>query len=728
MTHEQMFRFAKWIDCPGGEESPIFRKSFSADKGEKALITICGLGFFEMKINGKKVSDDLLVPNASNYIERDMSNWSYPLYDKMSFRIYAVKYEITDFLLQGENVLTVMLGGGYFHQTKYRGEGDVSYGSPMLCFIISKESGEVISDSSTLCFPGYFERCNLYYGEYQNHLKKPVGFETAGYTGCDFSPSREVQTPESKFFYQTGPADKIAGVITDIRLIKEYDGKKLYDIGRNISGRVVVECAKRGEKLTVRHCEQIEGDHWWGIHFDDEKYIDEFICDGKQTEYTCVFGWQGFRYVEIEGDGVPVRAEIIHSDCPVTSSFTSDNEMLVWLYDTYIHTQLCNMHAGIPSDCPHRERLGYTGDGQLCCEAGMLMLGSKSFYKKWLYDIADCQDRFNGHVQHTAPLMGGGGGPCGWGGAIVEVPYKYYKIFGDRELCEEFFPKMLRFFDYIQSRCENGLVCREEEGGWCLGDWLPPQPIQVPETFVNTCLYIKYMKIVKEIAKLINREEQVKYLDERIAVSSKMLNAAYYSEQQRAFCGDVNGASAIALAAGLGNEKVRNKVIEKYGKTGQFDTGIIATLELIEYLFNTGENELAVRLLTNRGEASFYNMKKHGATTLWENWNGDSSQNHPMFGAVSKTLFTHILGIGQAKESCGFEKIVISPHLCESVARASGYVTIENMKIGVSYEKTGNKIHFAVDVPGDRQTEFVLGETRLAFCGSREFDIERATS
>lgn len=722
MTQNEMFLNAKWIDCPEGKNAPVFRKEFSAVKGEKAEIIICGLGFFELKINGKKVSDDLLVPNASNYSGRDMSKWSYPIFDRLSFRTYCLRYDLTNYL-ENENALSVMLGGGYYHQEDYRGEGEVSYGTPKLCFIIKKESGNVISDSSVQCFKGYFERCNLYYGEYQDYTKKPSGYEYPGYDGKDFSKSREIDTPETDFEMQIAPADKVTDTIYGIKLLEEKDGVRLYDIGKNIAGRVVVKCEKVNEKITVKYAEQIKSHENWGIHFNEERYGDTFITDGIQSEYTTVFGWQGFRYFKVYGDCEPVRAEIIHSDIPVTSDFECDSENLNWLYNTYLHTQLCNMHSGVPSDCPHRERLGYTGDGQLCAEAAMLMLDSKSFYRKWLYDIADCQCKESGHVEHTAPFMGGGGGPCGWGGAIVEVPYKYYKIFGDKTVLSEFFPKMLHFLDYIDSRCENGLVCREEKDGWCLGDWLPPEPIRVPETYVNTCLYVKFMKQVIEIAGLLGREDEVKHLPERIDLSSKMVVAAYYSRQQRAFCGDVDGASCLAMTAGIGGDDVKEKIIEKYKIRGMLDTGIIATLELIEYLYDIGENDIATVLLSNNREISFAFMKANGATTLWENWNGNDSQNHPMFGAVTRCLFTKLLGIGQKEGTAGFESVVISPRLTSVLSRAKGSLMTVRGRISVEYEKKDGKTVFKLYAEPEMNAEFVYGDMKVKFSGERIIEL-----
>lgn len=711
MNHNEMFGSAKWIDCPEAECSPIFIKRFDAAKGEKSEITICGLGFFELFINDRRVSDDLLVPSASNYSYRDTSKFTFPLIDDMGFRTYVMKYDLTDYLVDGENILKVMLGTGYYHQVLRDCEGVVDYGTPKLCYHIFKQSGDVISDCSTLCNKGYFKRCNLYYGEYQDYSKMP--------SEKDFIPSREIDAPESEYLYQIAPADRVVDQITDICYLGEYDGAKYYDAGKNTVGYAVLECNKVNEYFRVDYSEEIGGGYWNGIHFDkDGRYRDEFISDGIQQEYHEHFGWQGFRYFRVFGDASPIRIDVVHSDISVTSSFECDNDTLNWLYNTYVYTQLCNMHAGVPSDCPHRERLGYTGDGQLCAESSMLLLDSKEFYRKWLYDIADCQGKNTGHVQHTAPAMGGGGGPCGWGGAIVEVPYRFWKIYGDRDLLTEFFPKMLLFFDYLESRSENGLVVSEEKGGWCLGDWLPPTSIQISETYVNTTLYIRFMEQVLEIAQAIGREDEVSFIPERMTKVKHAIDNAYFSFQQGAYNGDINGASCLALRVGMGSENVKKEVIEKYKKLGQYDTGIIATDVLTGYLFSIGEGQLAFDLLSNEKDVSFNHMMKSGANTLWENWNGRDSRNHPMFGAVTKYLFTELLGIKQKKESCGFESVEISPVFVDGLNKAKGFITTVKGRISVEYSKNKGEAEIILYAEPGINAEFRYKDICKSFSGS----------
>lgn len=720
MTHEQIFKNAKWIECTGSD-APLFRKTFNAIKGEKAEIIICGLGYFKLFINGKKVSDDLLVPNATCYCERDLHKLVFPLDDKFSFRIYAMKYDVTDYLCDGKNTIAVMLGNGYYNQNVRMAEGDVVFGTPKLCFLLEKESGNVISDESTLSHKGFITFNNLYHGEKHDYTLYPHDFMLNEFSSEAFTESNVIPAPESEFFIQFSPADKVTRTLTPV-LLKDEGETKLYDAGENTVGYAVFKCKEKGKTIKVNYAEEIYDERFYfGIHFDEGYQEEQFVTDGTDREYIPHFTWHGFRYFRVTADVEPIRVDVVHSDCPVTSSFESDNENLNWLYDAYIRTQLANMHSGVPSDCPHRERLGYTGDGMLCAETAMMLLDSREFYRKWLYDVADSQCKTTGHVPHTAPLMGGGGGPAGWGGAMIEVPYKFYKMYGDKALLEEFFPKMLRFLDYLESRSENGLVWREEENGWCLGDWCSPAPMGLPEAFVNTALYIRFMNQMVEVGEILGKSNETEHLKERIEKSSCSLKIAYYNPWNHHYCGNVQGASALAFSAGLADEDSKNRLIDKYKHLGMFDTGIFATEALIGYLFEVGENQLAFELLSNDREVSFGNMKKNGATTIWENWNGQDSRNHPMFGAVTKYIFMYLLGIRQAEGSVAYKDVVISPCFVNGMNEAKGHITTESGVIRVEYKKDGGKAVVKAYADEGINAVFEFGGEKIPFSGEREF-------
>ena len=363
-----------------------------------------------------------------------------------------------------------------------------------------------------------------------------------------------------------------------------------------------------------------------------------------------------------------------------------------FLYDAYIRTELDNMHGSFPSDCPHRERLGYTGDGQITAQAAMLTLGSKEFYRKWIRDILDCQDPESGHIQHTAPFMGGGGGPGGWGSAVVVVPYRYWKNFGDTDILRECLPAIRKWIDYLVSRSENHLVVREEEGGWCLGDWCTLEKCRIPEPLVNTWYLVKQLGMLGEICGALGEPLDEKYETLRDD-ALEALRLTYFSgdtpENRQGFA--VYGASL-----GLADP---DDCAEYYDRLGHFDTGFICTDILCELLFSSGHGETFYRLLENDSPGGYLFMKRHGATTIWENWQPFSSHCHPMFGAPVRQLFEGILGLRQPKGSGGWEKVIFSPYLPEKMNHAGGIVTTPRGVIKVSLERRGGKVISDISLP-----------------------------
>lgn len=708
MNFGELFGSAEWVTCESGCTSPVIKGSFFIEKPERAEVTVCGLGFFRLWINGREVSEDKFVPVNSQYCKRDLTAFEYPITDELSYRTYAVRYDISKFLIGGENDIRAVLGCGWFAQKKRDAEGYTKYGDIKLCYKIDAEDRDgklytFVSDEKLLWRQSRITENNIYFGEAHD---MDLSDELTARDG--FKKVIKAPAHETEFFIQDCPADRVTRTIEPKKLA-DLGAVSVYDMGENISGYPVVAATEDGAYITVRCSEEINADGTLNFDSCDPGQIqcDEYRNAKKGEECMPWFTWHGFRYFELTNNAKPVRCEVVHSDCAVTSAFESDSEMLNWLYDAYIRTQLSNMHSGVPSDCPHIERLGYTGDGQLCCEAAMMLLDSQKFYQKWLEDISDCQSTDNGHVQHTAPFMGGGGGPAGWGGAIAVVPYEMYKIYGDRESFRRYLPKILRYFDYLDSRSSGGLVCREEQGGWCLGDWCTPEPIAICEPFVNTALCVKQMLMTKEAAEAIGKNETAQMLGRRIEEKRQAILNAYYSPQTGSFIGDVQGANSFATDIGLGGKRAYENTRKKYSAADSFDTGIFGTDILIRVLFERGDANTAFRLLTSEGKGSFYNMKKHGATTIWENWDGERSHSHPMFGAATRYLFSFILGITQEKTSAGYEHILIAPQIPDGLDYASGHITTVRGKISVTFKRTESEADFYVTVP--QRARFTYG-------------------
>ena len=257
-----------------------------------------------------------------------------------------------------------------------------------------------------------------------------------------------------------------------------------------------------------------------------------------------------------------------------------------------------------------------------------------------------------------------------------------------------------------------------------MGDWCAPEPIKIPETFVNTCLYVTFMQQTLEAAEILGRQSEAAHLTQRIEKVKKAINIAYYSPWSHRYCGDVQGASCLAFRTGLGDDKGRQNMVEKYKALGMFDTGIIATEALIGYLFEIGEAQLAFDLLSNEKEVSFDYMARNGATTIWENWSGRDSRNHPMFGAVTKYLFMYLLGIRQSKESAGYEEIVISPCFVDGMNKAKGHITTQRGVISVEYEKKEKTAEIKVFADPKIKAVFEFGGQKIPFSGEKTFTVE----
>lgn len=649
-----------WICGGAGCEAPLFRRSFWLDRTERfqsARLEICGLGYFLFYINGKRISDQELMPAMTDYASVLGCETTYPVWEERSaHRCRYLSFDLLPYLKAGENVLAVRLGNGWYHQTERIAEGKFVFGLPKLWFELTLTDADgrqewIESDRQTLWHPGGLLKNNLFLGEVRDLRKEPEGWQYPGADLSGWKPAQPVHAPETLLEEQTCPPDRVIRKLYPI-LIGEYDGRKIYDCRENIAGRVVLSClGKKGECITVRHAEELAADGTLDFESaggSDQLQQDHYICDGRIQTLHPLFCWHGFRYFETEGSCEVLCAEVIHTDVAVTSSFSCSDPVLNWLYEVYIRTQLDNYHGCIPSDCPHRERLGYTGDGQLTAETAMLLLDAKELYRKWYQDILDSQGKETGHIPHTAPFLGGGGGPGGWGCAVYQVPLAWAKIYGDDSLLVQGYDAILRWFDYMDAHSEKGLVVREEEGGWCLGDWCFPaseEKEQLPEAFINTFYYLHGLQEMMQISEKMNNKLPIRFAEREKNVKNAFLDA-YFDPETGDFCEGRAAGNAYGLALGLGDERTKKHLVEKYEALGRFDTGIFSTSMLLEQLFSIGAGDLAVRLLTNDSEAaSFAHMKRNGATTLWERWDGRESHNHPMFGACVRLLFTQILGI-----------------------------------------------------------------------------------
>ncbi|MBR6766590.1 MAG: family 78 glycoside hydrolase catalytic domain [Clostridia bacterium] len=724
MNQQEMFKNAVWVTAnqPESGDVLILRGKFTIGKPRKAALRVVGLGFFHCYINGQRVGNDLFLPLNSEFEPRE----NYPPEEKLTgYHTYVPEYDILPYLEEGENVIAIHFGGGWYCYSP-----EVCYGGSKAIWRVfgEDENGgfEFMSSEEDRIGRGFVSGTDFLKSEHHDYLAATPEIFAKNFDESSWEKAVCARPPETEYAFSDCPADRVIRSLP-VTLLDQCDGWKIYDCGTNTSGYPVLKLTgSKGSLTEVRLAEELT----------DEGALEERFTHGQQASYVSdgtgrtvhpLFTWYGFRYFAVKGEAEPMYVEVIHTSAEVTSSFRTDNDLLNWIHDMYLNTQLTNMHAGIPSDCPHIERRGYTGDGQLVCHAAMDMLDAEAFYRKWLQDIADSQDVISGHIQYTAPYVRSGGGPGGWGCAIVEVPYQFYRHYGDVSVLEKYYPAMLRYFDYLESHSSSQLIISDKKGEWCLGDWCPPISVILPAPFVNNYFYIKSLNRCIEIAGLTGHEADIPMFEARIAERKKAIMEAYFNKWDGNFLGCQQGANAFMADIGLGDERTYANLVRHYKKLGRFDTGIFGTDIVTRVLFENGDGQLAADLLLSEDYTSFGGMRSLGATTLWEYWPGslrDRSHNHPMFGAVTAYLYDYLMGI-QAKDNCpAYREIVIEPVLVEQVNRLSGYRTLPAGKVSVSYEKTDSGVSFVIEIPEGLPARFVFagkrytlaaGENRFTF-------------
>lgn len=732
MDQRSMFGQAQWV-CAGNYASidldkpdvngvpyfPVLRSHFCAHAVKKATLRVLGLGFFHCYINGKEISDDRFLPLSTDFEPRI----NYPTDEKLTgHRIYVPEYDVTELIRTGENVLALHFGGGWYTFVRE----NCHYGDAKAIFRLTLETEtgieEVVSSCADKIGDSYVKTYN--FTQFENHDYTDFDDASLGLEFDDsaWSNAMEAKPLETEYLFSDCPADREFELLP-VTCTAVTSAGKVYDIGKNCANLPVLKLTgEKGSLVSIRCTELCNDD---GTLKPPVIQCAGFVSDGTGRVVQPMFTWFAYRYIQVEGEAELLGARMVHTNTDVTATFNCDNITLNWLFDAFINTQLSNMHGGIPSDCPHMERRGYTGDGQLVCHTGMSVLDSQAFYRKWIDDISDCQDVYTGHVQYTAPYLKSGGGPGGWGCAIVEVPYQYYLHYGDAEPMKRLYGQMLRYFDYLEAHSENNLVTSDKPGEWCLGDWCAPGVVALPAAFVNNYFYVKSLMRTVEIAKLIGREVDIPMLQRRIEKRKAAIMAAYYNTWDHNFFGSFQGANAFALDIGLGNERTYENLVKFYEKLGRFDTGIFGTEIVSRVLFERGDGELAVKLLTSEDLISFEGMRRSGGTTIWEYWpqkDAWRSYNHPMFGAVVAHLFDYLLGIGQEAGTVGYEKVVIRPQLTEKLNRVSGSRTVPGGKISVSYEKIGDSVEWVIIIPENMEVIFVFnGEERHLASGENRF-------
>jgi len=729
MTQQEMFGSALWVGAPtrGADDFAVLRGHFTLETVEPTSLQVVGLGFFQCYINGALINPDTFLPLSS-----DFEATADPEGEVLTgHRLYVPAFDITRYVQEGDNVIAVHYGGGWY---TYRNR---PFGLPKAIYRIVSGDREFVSSAADRIAPGLISDYHFTDHETQDATAFDEGCLAPGYDDGVWTHAVPTEGLDTRYLITDCPTDTLQEEVSATLIYEDEEGK-VYDCGRNLSGYPVFRTtAPRGSRVEVSFSEARLSSGGLDMAFNHYQHF-AFTAPGGDYVTQPRFTWFSFRYFRVKGEATPTSVKFIHADVRRTSTFHSDSETLNWIHDTFIHTMCCNLHTGHPSDCPHLERRGYTGDGQVTCHAAMSVLDLRSLYRKWVADIADGQDTLSGHVQYTAPYIRSGGGPGGFGSAIVEVPWQYYRHYGDDSLLREYYGQMRRYLDFMEAHSVNGLVNTSQPGIWCLGDWCGPviypdvpsiyrnQQMMLPASMVNTYFYVKSLRTMAKIAAVIGREEDAPAYEQKARERCIALEAAYFNSFDGNYLMCLQGANAYALDCGLGSERTYTNLVNHYTGLGRYDTGIFGTDIVTRVLFERGNAQLAFDLLTSRHDNSYEAWRRSGATTFQEYWQGGRSLNHHMFGSVVAYLFEYLMGIRQPEDTAGYTRLEIAPQLVEGMNELSGSMEIPAGTVRVAYRKETDRVRFTVTVPEGVDAIFRCGDTvRPLTAGETVFTIGR---
>lgn len=704
---------AKWIENPDRAEAPVFQKEFTVDKiTQDEYLYICGLGFFYVEINGQRLSEDLFVPVRSDYDDVTYSLLQYPYSGKTRKTAYHLSYNISKYLRIGSNQIKIHLGEGWFRQRKRTVEGLFDYGNLKVICEMHLNDKIIITDESWNTFEEKIKESNLFYGEIQDLNR----------TESNHKKAMLAKAVSGKLLPQQCPADKITEEIIPDKITDD-----IYDFKKIITGYCKITVSgKPGDEVKISYSEEIKNnalDYTSTVGYveNDKKQIqcDKFILSGDKEEILIPeFTWHCFRYAEIKTNAkvLNICGYFICSDMKIRSSFRCSLDWMNKLHEICVNSIRTNVHSGIPSDCPHRERLGYTGDGQNTSYATMLNLDSENFYSKWIKDIIDTQNEASGFVSHTAPFNGGGGGFL-WGSAIAEIPWNHYTLFGDKEVLKMSKSSIEKWLGYMESKLnEEGLIDKEENGSWCLGDWSMPtghswdephdDDIKIPSDLVNSCAFIKCIDIYKNLCTVLDCEPlyPVDMMREKLktAINNKYLPSLYLS--------GVQGSSVFPLYTNIVPREKRDELFSQLIKNLEsnsycIDTGMFATRYMFSLLSENNRKDVVMKILENRKCPSYRYMIDNGATAVWETWEGFGAKSHTLFSFADEWILTELCGIKPIKN--GFKEFKIEPYFYEKIDYMNGSIETCYGDISVNWERVGKEISVNIHVPFNTCGKFV---------------------
>ena len=720
------------------DSAPMLRKSFVVNNKEvvQARLFMSAAAYCKMEINGSPVSTSLLNPGYTHYDKRNL---------------YSV-FDVTSLLGTGENVLSAVLGNGFYNEIAPVATWDFEKArwrnrARMICELHIKyadgTSQIVNSDESWKTATGPYSQNNIYGGDIYDACLEINGWEKPGFDDSSWSNARHVTAPSSLLVAQMMPAIEVEREIDAVSMKNFGDSIYVYDFGINMTGFCCLSVnGEKGTKITLRHAEiqKADGHIETGnidVYYKSQPNVpfqtDIYILNGGDEVLSPNFTYHGFQYVEVKADR-PVKltqgslkALFFHTAVPPVGKFSCSNDLLNKIWQATNQSYLSNLMS-IPTDCPQREKNGWTADAHICMDLGLLNFNGITFYEKWIDDIVDNQNE-EGRISGIIPSSGWGYddwiGPV-WDAAMFIVPMAIYNYYGDTKSIETIWPVCEKYLAYLAAREDSDGTVTYGIGDWVFYD------TQTPTDYTTTCYYYLDNLYMSRFARLIGKDGTV-YAQKADSLKA-FINSRYLDKEKGLYANGSQAAQGVALFLEIVPAEYEQKVADNLSRIitnnhNHLDFGMLGSKTVLRMLAKYGYADQAYELAIQEDVPSWGNWIKRGLTTLPETWNlsptfKDASLNHVFLGDISAWMYNVLAGINYDEKSPGFRHILFQPHFVKGLDWVKAeYHSIKGL-ICSEWERSGNEILLKVTVPANttatvkaegQNVELAAGEHQLKF-------------
>lgn len=704
------------------EGAPYFRKKFETAReiaSARAYIAVAGL--YELHINGERIGNQRLDP----------------MYTRFDRRNLYVTHDVTAQLQKGENVIGVILGNGWynhqsmavwdFHRAPWRNR-------PAFCLDlrITYTDGSIETIPTNLSWkrsdsPVIFN--SIYTAEHYDARLEQGGWSGPGFDDSQWHGVMLRSAPSTNITAQQ--LRPVRNVLTlPAQSVNKINEKTyVYDFGQNMSGVTQIKVSgEAGTELRIKHGERLYDNgridlsnidvYYRGDKEKDPFQTDILILSGKgEDEFMPRFNYKGFRYVEVTStepvdlDKNSVTAYFMHSDVSPIGKIETSSDLINQLWRATNNAYLSNL-MGYPTDCPQREKNGWTGDGHLAIESALYNFDGITVYEKWLADHRDEQQP-NGVLPDIIPTGGWGYGTANgldWTSTIAIIPWEIYKFYGDSKLLADCYENIKRYVDYVDRISPEGLT------SWGRGDWVPVKSHSNLELTSSVYFYVD-TKILAEAAKLFGKENDCRYYSALAEKIKNAINDKYLDRKTGIYASGTQTELSVPLQWKVVPEEMITKVAynlaRKVKEAGfHLDVGVLGAKAILNALSENGYPEVAYKVAVQDTYPSWGWWIVNGATTLLENWDLDAerdiSDNHMMFGEIGAWFFKGLGGIYPDTAQPGFKHIILRPHFEKDLAQFDAQFHSPYGLVQSQWEWKKGKINYQVAIPANSSATLYL--------------------